>query len=178
MGNHDQMLLDAVRHPAIEADWRVCGGTATLDSYGVDQPALIPGEHIDFLGRLRSYFETETHLFVHANYQKKLPLAAQAQETLYWLSLRESVPGPHVSGKVAVVAHTPQKEILVLPHLVAIDTGCVYGGWLTALDVDSGQAWQTNQSGDLRELQIALPTAGQTGRRSWLPWGGSSRPGG
>ena len=161
MGNHDRMLLDAVRHPAVERDWLACGGSATLASYGVDRPELIPAEHLAFLGRLKPFFETDTHLYVHANYRPKLPLAAQAEDTLYWLSLRESVPAPHISGKVAVLGHTPQQEILVLPHLLAIDTGCVYGGWLTALDVDSGQVWQANQAGDVRRQQLELPRPGR-----------------
>ncbi len=164
MGNHDRMLLDAVRHPALEPEWLACGGTATLASYDVDEPAQIPGGHIDFLRRCRSYFESETHFFVHANYLPKLPLAEQTQETLYWLSLRDYVPGLHVSGKTAVVGHTPQKEILILPHLVAIDTGCVYGGWLSALDMDSGHVWQTNQSGQLRETKLTWGSGGCSGR--------------
>jgi serine/threonine protein phosphatase 1 len=72
---------------------------------------------------------------------------------LRWRSLREHQPGPHVSGKIAVVGHTAQKdgEILDLGHLVCIDT-YVYGdGWLTALDVQSGQVWQVGQEGRPRE---------------------------
>ena len=34
------------------------------------------------------------------------------------------MPGPHVSGKIAVVGHTPQPEILNLGHLICLDTGC------------------------------------------------------
>jgi serine/threonine protein phosphatase 1 len=161
-GNHDQMLLDAHRHPALEADWRVCGGTATLESYGVELPADLPAEHVEFLRHCRSFYEQPARFFVHANYLARLPLAKQTQETLYWLSLRESVPRPHVSGRMAIVGHTPQKEILNLGHLVGIDTGCVYGGWLTALDVDSGHVWQTNQEGELRESDLVLRGSGKT----------------
>jgi serine/threonine protein phosphatase 1 len=63
-----------------------------------------------------------------------------------------TLPGRHCSGKTAVVGHTPQVtgEILDLGYLVCIDTYCVGGGWLTALDVDSGQVWQANRAGELR----------------------------
>ncbi len=175
MGNHDRMLLDAVRHPAVERDWLACGGAATLASYGVDQPALVPAEHLAFLRRLKPFFETDTHLFVHANYRPKLPLAAQAEDTLYWLSLRESVPAAHVSGKVAVLGHTPQPEVLLLPHLLAVDTGCVYGGWLTALDVVSGQVWQANQAGEERRQQLKVPQPSGPPKSGWFAWKGASR---
>jgi serine/threonine protein phosphatase 1 len=177
LGNHDQMLLDAYRHPAVERDWLACGGVATLASYGVDQPARIPAAHIGFLRGCRSFLELENQFFVHANYLPKLPLADQTEETLYWLSLRDRVPGPHISGRMAIVGHTPQADILNLGHLVGIDTGCVYGGWLSALDVDSGHVWQTNQSGQLREAQVALKQPGET-RKSGIAADGRGRKSG
>ena len=55
-------------------------------------------------------------------------------------------------GKTAIVGHTPQGtgEILDLGYLICIDTYCVGGGWLTALDVESGRVWQANREGRLR----------------------------
>jgi serine/threonine protein phosphatase 1 len=49
----------------------------------------------------------------------------------------------------ALDGHTPQKsgQILDRPHLKCIDTGCGYGGLLTALDVGSGQIWQVDERG-------------------------------
>lgn len=44
----------------------------------------------------------------------------------------------------------PQPEVLDLGYLKCIDTGCRYGGWLTALDVDSGPVWQVNERGEVR----------------------------
>ncbi|HUY88451.1 MAG TPA: hypothetical protein VMV10_06935 [Pirellulales bacterium] len=68
------------------------------------------------------------------------------------MSLREYTPGPHPSGRIAIVGHTPQTDgnILDLGHLVCIDTACCSGGWLTALDVMSGEVWQVNERGELR----------------------------
>jgi serine/threonine protein phosphatase 1 len=91
------------------------------------------------------WFETETHLFTHGNYDPDLPLDQQDGRTLRWLSLRDSVPGPHRSGKIAVVGHTPQSEVLNLGHLICLDTGCAYGGKLTGMDVDSGKVWQAEE---------------------------------
>jgi len=58
--------------------------------------------------------------------------------------MRDVVPGPHVSGRTAVVGHTPQPEVLDLGHLICLDTGCAYGGKLTAMDMGSGTLWQAS----------------------------------
>ena len=52
-------------------------------------------------------------------------------------------------GQNPVVGHTPQIDgsVLNLGHLVCIDTGCGFGGLLTAFDVGSGQVWQVDESG-------------------------------
>ena len=71
---------------------------------------------------------------------------------MLWRPLEgNDLPGPHYSGKVAIVGHTPAKNgrILDLGHLKCIDTGCGHGGLLTALDVTSGRIWQVTESGDL-----------------------------
>ena len=63
------------------------------------------------------------------------------------------MPGPHQSGKIAVVGHTPDKtgEILDMGYLKCIDTYCYGGQWLTALDVLSGAIWQANEEGEVRK---------------------------
>lgn len=152
-GNHDQMLLDAKdgNDPTLSFFWLECGGQETLDSYGQNATVDdVPPEHLAFLRSCRRYFETDTHIFVHANYLPDVPLDQQTDDVLRWLSLREFVPGPHLSGKIGVVGHTSQETLLDLGHLLAIDTGCCYGGWLTAIDLTNGQRWQARESGRIR----------------------------
>ena len=100
--------------------------------------------------------ETPTHFFCHANYDPTVPLTNQNDTHLLWLSLRDFVPGPHCSGKQAVIGHTPQEsgEILDLGYLKCIDTGCCNGGWLTALDVGSGETWKVDESGRRRATAL------------------------
>ena len=109
--------------------------------------------HWEFLHQCRRYFETDTHLFMHANYVADRELDDQPDEILFWTHVSSVVPPPHRSGKIAIVGHTPQfgGDILDVGHLKCIDTCCFAGGWLTALDVLSGQIWQANQAGCLRE---------------------------
>ena len=148
LGNHDEMMLHARDGRDDLRFWLQCGGQVALDSYGQGSGLnAVPRRHFDFLQSCLDYFETERHFFVHANYRPDLPFGRQNGETLRWLSLRDSLPAAHLSGKTAVVGHTPQPEVLDLGHLVCLDTDCCHGGWLTALDVATGTLWQADNSG-------------------------------
>ncbi len=151
LGNHDQMMLFARNGKDDLRFWLNCGGVSCLDSYGSSgRLDLIPAAHFRFLERCLPYFETDTHFFVHANYKPDLPLDKQDDHTLRWLSLRDFVPGPHCSGKIGVLGHTPQPDVLDLGHLICLDTKCYDGGWLTGLDVQTRQTWQVDERGQRR----------------------------
>ena len=158
LGNHDEMMLNVCRgRKDLLADWLLFGGDATLESYGSSDPADVWPSHLEFLARCPLAFETARHFFVHANYRADVPLNWLPREVLLWESLKQYVPGPHVSGKTAIVGHTAQKngEILDLGHLKCIDTWCYGDGWLTALDVESGQCWQVDKQGKARTQESA-----------------------
>jgi serine/threonine protein phosphatase 1 len=144
-GNHEGMVLAALAGQSELRYYLRFGGTEALASYGhrggpelrpADLWALIPVEHLRFIGGCRDYFETVRHIFVHACYEPDRPLREQQWGGLRWASL-PPVPKPHCSGKVAVVGHRPQTsgEVLDLGYLKCIDTFCNGGGWLTALEV-------------------------------------------
>jgi serine/threonine protein phosphatase 1 len=154
-GNHDQMMRDARRGRDEQRDWIACGGGSTLASYSprgdAGELADVPAEHWEFLDRLCvDWYETDRHFFVHANAFADLPLRDQPDYMLFWEPLIH--PRPHSSGKVMVCGHTRQRIGLPLNvgHAICIDTW-VYGpGWLTCLDVETGQFWQANQLGQER----------------------------
>ena len=81
-------------------------------------------------------------------------MSDQPDLALRWESLRDDVPAPHFSGKTVIAGHTSQRsgEILDLGHIKCIDTCCYGGGWLTALEVHTGQVWQANREGILRRV--------------------------
>ena len=147
------MLLE-VRSGKHPVSWLLdMGGTATLDCYGPGRHLdLIPDAHYKFLGHCRDYFETDTHIFVHANYFPDIPMDEQNAGMLRWESLRHMTPGQHGSGKTVIAGHTSQKsgEILDLGHVKVIDTYCYGGGWLTALDVLTEEVWQADREGNAR----------------------------
>jgi serine/threonine protein phosphatase 1 len=153
MGNHEELLLE-VRAGRLPIHWWTSmGGAATLKSYGSGlDSGRIPPEHVRFMEGSLDSVETAMHIFLHANYDPDLPIPEQPFATMRWKSLRETIPGPHQSGKTVIVGHTAQEagEILDLGHIKCIDTYCYGGGWLTALDVDTLEVWQASLDGELR----------------------------
>jgi serine/threonine protein phosphatase 1 len=159
LGNHEEMLLAALADRKALEVWLACGGVEAVLSYGwvAGGPRralaeLIPEEHRRFLAGCHPFHETATHLFLHAGYVPELPMDEQPGLALRWRVTDARTAAPHCSGKVAVMGHTPQKsgEVLDLGFLVCIDTDCCRGGWLTALEVDSGEVWQVDREGRLR----------------------------
>jgi serine/threonine protein phosphatase 1 len=148
-GNHEVMMTRARRDRSERKNWLSVGGVQAMASYGGQE---IPEEHWQFLEeKLLNYYETETHIFVHANLYAELPLQDQPDDMLFW----EFLKGPirHVSGKRVICGHTSQKSgvPLVYPTTVCIDTKCYANGWLTCLDVNREKYWQSNLFGQTRE---------------------------
>lgn len=159
-GNHEIMMLDAYCDRHRLEGWLACGGRETLASYTSSskkkgQLDNIPDEHWNFVANIcRDWWETKDHFFVHGNVNPHKPLSQQSSHDLFWTRFYHAQP--HVSGKTMICGHTSQKsgQPISLGYAICIDTW-VYGkGWLTCLDVNSGQIWQANQKGQLRTALI------------------------
>ena len=152
IGNHELMMFKGMRGQQDFDFWFQHGGSQTVASYG-GRVQNIPQHHLTFLSHCLRFFETERHFFVHANYVPAMQLIEQPDEVLFWEHITNVVPVPHVSGKTAVVGHTPQQngEIRNLGHVQIIDTCCYGDGWLSAVDVTTDKVWQANNFGDYRE---------------------------
>jgi serine/threonine protein phosphatase 1 len=153
MGNHEEMLIAALDYPSELGYWLDCGGKPTLESYGYRPGGeLIPADHARFIRGCRDYYETETHIFVHANYDHSLPMNRIGSTKLRWEFIEPNRLCAPFSGKRVIVGHTLQVngEVLDLGFLVCLDTDCSRGGWLSALEVGTGRVIQTNQIGEVR----------------------------
>ncbi len=150
MGNHEQMMLKACNDPDSIQAWLDMGGDLALDSYSTHfDISDVPQAHREFLDRLLRSHETATHFFIHANYAPNQEITQQDSVTALWRSL-EDLPRQHYSGRTAVVGHTPQPQgqVLDLGYLLCLDTGCGFGGYLTAMDVESHELWQVDEQGN------------------------------
>lgn len=154
LGNHEEMMLEAVRSGKWLRDWLEFGGSETLQSYG-GEVEDVPSEHLDFFAAGLDYYETETEIFVHAKLEPEVPLEMQTPEWLRWERLTGREP-PHESGKRVVCGHTSQKsgEPLVFDGWVCIDTWVYGDGCLSALDVGTDVLYQATQAGDFEVRQL------------------------
>lgn len=149
-GNHEVMILDSRDDSVKDKLWQSYGGFETLGSYGTDLRedwvSKIPKTHWDFIESTKRFFETETHIFVHACLDPDLDMDDQPDWLLFWEFLDRLKP--HKSGKQVICGHTPQRsgKIKDVGFAMCIDTAPARGGWLTALDVNSGQYWQANEN--------------------------------
>lgn len=90
-GNHDAMMVQALRDPAKMASWIGKGGDAALASYGGD-PAAVPPSHIAWLDRLRLTHVDAHRLYVHAGVDPEIPLDRQSETTLLWKRYPKGFP--------------------------------------------------------------------------------------
>ncbi|MEO1971206.1 MAG: metallophosphoesterase [Pirellulaceae bacterium] len=153
-GNHEEMLFAAQEGDVALRYWENCGGVSTLNSYRFGATLSdIPPEHWALLSSCQPYYETDRFILTHANYRPDLPMAEQKAYQLRWALLEPDEMEPHQSGKTVVVGHTEQKnsEVLDLGFVICIDTACWRHGWLTAIELNTGELWQASRWGMLRE---------------------------
>lgn len=140
-GNHDVMPGIVARDPSRLAWWINNGGDTTMRDY---DGMLPPDDVIEWLEHLPLYHEEPDCILVHAGLAPGVPLDQQAERTLLWA--REEFYRTY-RGKLVVFGHTPtillheRKEPWAYGDLLGIDTGAIWGGPLTLLDLDSRETW-------------------------------------
>ena len=159
-GNHEEMLFAALDSRSERRYWLKFGGEETLKSYPhPGGEAVIDPSHVRFIkAHARDYHETEEFIFVHASYDPNKPMPEQSNTTLQWEHVQPEKMRPHSSGKTVIAGHTPQTSggPLDLVFLKVIDTDCCRGGWLTALEVRTGELFQANQRGEVRNGDLII----------------------
>ncbi|HVK13901.1 MAG TPA: metallophosphoesterase family protein [Gemmataceae bacterium] len=160
-GNHEVMMLGALGGRDDYLFWLRVGGMEAMDSYRTEGSDVtlddIPHEHWVFLRQtIMDFHETETHVYVHANLHPDLSPADQPTDWLHWQAIAREWHRPHGSGKTMICGHTHQKSglPLVLERAVCIDTWAYGDGWLTCLDVGSGEYWQATDLGETRSGRL------------------------
>jgi len=150
LGNHEEMMFDAMHSDPVLEAWLSFGGQQTLESYG-GSFSRIPDAHLELLHSAVPYVELEKDILIHASLCPDVPLPEQTDEWLRWEKVRGDEPA-HPSGKRVVCGHTAQRGgfPLVWPGWVCIDTFAYGGGWLTCLDLDTGEFVQSHQVGTVR----------------------------
>lgn len=141
MGNHEDMLLNYLDDG--DENWLWNGYNKTMDSYiGFDDKFK---EDVEWIRTLPLYHEDKHCIYVHAGVDTKKPMKKQKRYTLLWV--RESfIYDTKKYNKKIIFGHTPTvnltddwKPVMTTADNIDIDTGCVYGGALTALIIKKGK---------------------------------------
>jgi len=145
-GNHEEMFLDFTLEHKNGPLFLLNGGRDTLSSYGLkksgDGMAVnLPDRHLQFLQTLPLYFETADFLFFHAGLRPGLSLEQQDPHDLLWIR-HEFFLSDTDFGRVVVFGHTPFPKPLLTKHKIGIDTGAVYGGKLTCIELPDRKIYQ------------------------------------
>ena len=155
-GNHEETVLSFLDDARAGPVWAEFGGMQTLASYNVAAPQVrsdleawetarlafaqaVPDRHLAFLRALELYVVAGDYVFVHAGLRPGVPLAGQTEQDLLWIR-REFLEATRPFEKVVVYGHTPQRDAVVEPHRIGIDTGAFVTGVLTALRLSGREA--------------------------------------
>lgn len=147
LGNHEQMFLHYLEG-VDESMYLANGGKATLDSFGIllsdnieKRKAKISAKYRRFFESLFLYYETDKYILVHAGLRPGLPLCDQALDDLLWIRY-EFINSEDDFGKIVIFGHTPMTRPLIDKNKIGIDTGAVYGGSLTCVELPKVKIYQ------------------------------------
>lgn len=165
-GNHEDMwvsYLDKTMNMSDHSMFFYNGGTSTLKSYcdniidettgdvmktgnglGFDD---LPQSHRDFYNNLKIIHEIEDFIFVHAGVNPEYDLEHQTENDLLWIRNQFLFYNSTIfEGKTIVHGHTPMepheldKYHNVYDDKINLDSACVFGYTLTAMDVRTRKA--------------------------------------
>jgi hypothetical protein len=135
LGNHEYTLLRYFRGEAVALEQAHHHALAEL---GVNVAS-----HMDWIARMPLYIELDSYLVVHAGIRPGRAIDEQTLEDLTELrSVDGATPGSRTGTpwfecydgeKKVIFGHWVFDSPLVRKNVIGLDTGCVYGGFLSAV---------------------------------------------
>lgn len=149
-GNHEAMLDDFLDHPesAGAGHFILNGGGSTLASYQTEPGRWeMPESHRRFFKELVPCFATEEYFFVHAGVPN-LPLAQLdlGEHAMQMLWIRSTFLESRFSWEKTIVhGHTPVREVEFHSNRINVDTGCVFDGYLSAVELPAKRVYSVEK---------------------------------
>lgn len=159
MGNHEEMMINAIKYADERKYWFKYGGIETMQSFhqtaDLHGILAIPYEYINWLKRLKPYYEMGDFIFSHATPYYHLPMENQSNHGLRWRFLEQDDIG-HITGKKIICGHSAQKsgKALVQKDIICIDTYAYGGQKLTALEINTMTTWQIDHQLNINQIPL------------------------
>lgn len=133
MGNHEELLLNALRSDLFLNAWLENHGAATLKSYDATSVHDLPEPHIGWFRSLLTHYDDGSRFFAHAGIRPGIPLDQQEVRDLLWIR-KPFLESEADHGRLVVHGHTPTQDRKpeVRRNRIDLDTGAGHGGPLTA----------------------------------------------
>ncbi|WP_026462574.1 metallophosphoesterase family protein [Adhaeribacter aquaticus] len=147
-GNHEYMLLQALKEETYLNSWLWNGGKETLASFQATTIHDIPERYWKFFTELEYYVETEDYLLVHAGFNFAAENPFQDFYNMLWIR-NFAVDYDLLGSRKIVHGHTPTPVVKINERVadaeakvINIDSGCVYRqvlglAYLTAFNLDT-----------------------------------------
>lgn len=149
-GNHEDMMLwqsPNFAHSGLLngfTNWMINGGVQTLESYGsgpiqsvseelIQQSrVIVPDAHFEWIMNTKLFFQDGQRTYVHAGIDRRKPITEQQPWVLTWIR-DEFLNNVSPKGGYVVHGHTPLiGRVELRPNRCNLDSGCVFGGTLSA----------------------------------------------
>ncbi|MDK4703887.1 metallophosphoesterase family protein [Rhizobium sp. CNPSo 4062] len=131
-GNHEDMMVAALRGEVDLAWWLGNGGQQTLSSFDM----RVPDEYLAWADALPQYHADGNRIFAHAGVDPTKPLSEQTEAMLLWSRCSKYHDIAHHDGYL-VHGHTPFEDgPVVLEGRCNLDTGAVWTGSLAVAVFD------------------------------------------
>lgn len=142
-GNQSNEVISLVR--SLDAIW-LLGNHESMFLENVNVYSQVKPEFsIDFLARkkiskdnyewlmtsLLTHYETKDYFFSHAGLNPNKPLTEQNEHDLIWTNYEEGYT--HLTDKLIIQGHIKGEKVKQKENHFLIDTGCGFGGYLSAI---------------------------------------------
>lgn len=138
-GNHEDMAIENIEHGRIDC---FNGYDITFMDFIKNNDSI--ENYYEFFKGLPLYYEDESFIYVHGGIKPGIAMEKQDDYDLLWIR-EEFFESSLTFIKPVIFGHTPTINIIgtfspfIKKDIIGIDTGIVYGGRLTALEIHDGK---------------------------------------
>lgn len=148
-GNHEQMAINNINCGYIDYN---NGYDATYRDFTRNNDSI--ENYLEFFNSLPLYYEDDNFIYVHGGIRPGISLKKQKDIDLLWIR-EEFYESTTNFSKIVVFGHTPTIYInrkwdpYIKSDRIGIDTGLVFGGHLTSLEIEDGKIIKIHQTAKL-----------------------------